>query len=82
MLPPGEKTKLRLNYAKAKLWQAKLIQAQLNWSSIMSKLNNEKQNSHNCITVSSITKSTILVGYGVSKTVPKQLREHAGLLWS
>ena len=37
--------KSRLNYAKTKLWQAKLIQAQLNWSSIMSKLNNEKQNS-------------------------------------
>jgi hypothetical protein len=38
--------KSRLNYAKAKLWQAKLIQAQINWSSIMSKLNTEKQNSH------------------------------------
>ena len=39
VLPPGKKTKLRLNYAKAKLWKTELCQAKLGHLLIMLKLN-------------------------------------------
>ena len=53
---------------KAKLWQTKLIQAQLNWSSIMSKLNNEKQNSQSWILVAPFNRQQIQTQVKVPRT--------------
>ena len=75
MLPPGEKTKLRLNYAKAKLWKTKLCCAKLGQGSITPKLNCGKLD--NKFSAAQVSLSSIITAkFSVAKLLKAQFWSH------